>query len=92
MDDLRANPADLRIMHVEGNSTTPTLHDGDIVLVDTGRRIPTPAGILVLHDGIGWSPSASSTSQTATRRVSRSCPTMLAIPLRAARRGNEHRW
>lgn len=50
---LRANPADLRIMHVEGDSMMPTLHDGDIVLVDTGRRIPTPPGIFVLHDGMG---------------------------------------
>ena len=33
---LRANPADLRIMHVEGDSMMPTLNDGEIVLVDTG--------------------------------------------------------
>ena len=31
----------------------PTLHDGDIVLVDLGRRTPTPPGIFVLHDGMG---------------------------------------
>ncbi len=31
----------------------PTLHDGDIVLVDLGRRSPTPPGIFVLHDGMG---------------------------------------
>jgi phage repressor protein C with HTH and peptisase S24 domain len=30
----------------------PTLHDGDIVLVDLGRRAPTPPGIFVLHDGM----------------------------------------
>lgn len=52
-NDLRANPADLRIMHVEGDSMMPTLNDGDIVLVDTGRRTPTPPGIFVLHDGMG---------------------------------------
>ena len=50
---LRANPADLRIMHVEGDSMMPTLNDGDIVLVDTGRRAPSPPGIFVLHDGMG---------------------------------------
>ena len=49
--DLRADPANLRIMHVEGDSMMPTLHDGDIVLVDLGRRSPTPPGIFVLHDG-----------------------------------------
>ena len=31
---LRSTPADLRIMHVEGDSMMPTLHHGDIVLVD----------------------------------------------------------
>ena len=51
--DLRADPANLRIMHVEGDSMMPTLHDGDMVLVDLGRRAPTPPGIFVLHDGMG---------------------------------------
>ena len=50
---LRATPADLRIMHVEGDSMMPTLHHGDIVLVDLARRAPTPPGIFVLHDGMG---------------------------------------
>lgn len=50
---LRSDPANLRIMHVEGDSMMPTLHDGDIVLVDLGRRSPTPPGIFVLHDGMG---------------------------------------
>jgi phage repressor protein C with HTH and peptisase S24 domain len=51
--DLKAEPANLRILHVEGDSMMPTLHDGDIVLVDMGRRSPTPPGIFVLHDGMG---------------------------------------
>jgi phage repressor protein C with HTH and peptisase S24 domain len=50
---LRAKPADLRIMHVEGDSMLPTLHHGDVVLVDLARRAPTPPGIFVLHDGMG---------------------------------------
>jgi phage repressor protein C with HTH and peptisase S24 domain len=40
-------------MHVEGDSMMPTLHSGDIVLVDMSRRSPTPPGIFVLHDGMG---------------------------------------
>jgi len=50
---LRANPANLRIMHVEGDSMMPTLHDGDVVLVDLARCMPTPPGIFVLFDGMG---------------------------------------
>ncbi|EDP62585.1 hypothetical protein BAL199_13618 [alpha proteobacterium BAL199] len=50
---LRANPANLRIMHVEGDSMMPTLQDGDVVLVDLGRALPTPPGIFVLFDGMG---------------------------------------
>lgn len=53
MHNLRADPAMLRIMHVEGDSMTPTLQDGDVVLVDLARRNPTPPGIFVLHDGMG---------------------------------------
>ena len=40
-------------MHVEGDSMMPTLHNDDIVLIDVGRRSPTPPGIFVLHDGMG---------------------------------------
>lgn len=50
---LKANPANLRIMHVEGDSMMPTLMDGDIVLVDISRQSPSPPGIFVLHDGMG---------------------------------------
>lgn len=50
---LRADPAMLRIMHVEGDSMLPTLHSGDVVLVDLSRRSPTPPGIFVVFDGMG---------------------------------------
>jgi phage repressor protein C with HTH and peptisase S24 domain len=50
---LRADPANLRILHVEGDSMMPTLQDGDVVLVDLSRCIPTPPGIFVLFDGMG---------------------------------------
>jgi phage repressor protein C with HTH and peptisase S24 domain len=51
--DIKSDPSNLRIMNVEGDSMMPTLNDGDTVLVDVGRKIPTPPGIFVLHDGMG---------------------------------------
>jgi phage repressor protein C with HTH and peptisase S24 domain len=51
--DLKADPTNLRIMHVEGDSMMPTLHSGDLVLVDLAKRSPTPPAIFVLFDGMG---------------------------------------
>jgi phage repressor protein C with HTH and peptisase S24 domain len=48
--------------HVEGESMMPTLHHGDIVLVNLARRAPTPPGVSVLHEAWGWSPSGSTIS------------------------------
>ena len=40
----------------------PTLHDGDIVLVDLGRRTPTPPGVFVpLRPAWDCSPNGWST-------------------------------
>ena len=51
----------------------PTLHDGDIVLVDLGRRTPTPPGVFVLYDGMGLlAKRVEHTSPTAIRRESAS--------------------
>ena len=52
-DHLKARPADLRMLHVEGDSMLPTLNDGDIVLVDLSRTAPSPPGLFVLFDGLG---------------------------------------
>jgi phage repressor protein C with HTH and peptisase S24 domain len=52
-EGLKADPAALRILHVEGDSMQPTLHGGDIVLVDMARKTTTPPGIFVLFDGMG---------------------------------------
>lgn len=52
-DHLKARPADLRMVHVEGDSMLPTLNDGDIVLVDLSRTTPSPPGLFVLFDGLG---------------------------------------
>ncbi len=50
---LKASPAPLRIMGVEGDSMEPTLLGGDAVLVDMTRQLPHPPGIFVLDDGTG---------------------------------------
>ncbi len=50
---LMAAPADLRLIFVRGDSMEPTLHDNDIILIDTRRIIPSPPGIFVLFDGFG---------------------------------------
>jgi phage repressor protein C with HTH and peptisase S24 domain len=52
-DKIRASPSTLRVLQVEGDSMLPTLEDGDTVLVDMNQRSPRPAGIFVLHDGMG---------------------------------------
>lgn len=50
---LGTSPTNLRILNVEGDSMSPTLIEGDTVLVDMARRAPNPPGIFVLHDGMG---------------------------------------
>lgn len=50
---LQSTPGRLRLMHIEGDGMAPTLDDGDMVLVDVGRTVPSPPGLFVLHDGTG---------------------------------------
>ena len=52
-DRLKAAPSMMRVMGVEGDSMSPTLQGGDVVLVDMNQRRPVPPGIFVLHDGMG---------------------------------------
>lgn len=52
---LGLSPEDLRMLYIRGDSMEPTLHHNDIVLVDTSKKIPSPAGIFVLFDGLGLS-------------------------------------
>lgn len=51
--ELRSDPDRLAIVEVDGDSMQPTLLNGDRVLVDTGRRNPSPPGIFALWDGMG---------------------------------------
>jgi phage repressor protein C with HTH and peptisase S24 domain len=50
---LMAAPNDLRLVSVRGDSMSPTLEDGDIILVDIRKTTASPPGIFVLFDGFG---------------------------------------
>lgn len=52
-DRLKVTPQDLRVIRVRGDSMQPTMNDGDVVLVDLTRNLPSPPGIFVLFDGHG---------------------------------------
>ena len=52
-DNLKARPPQPRIRQVADDSRSPTLPDGDTVLVDITRRTPDPPRFFVVHDGIG---------------------------------------
>lgn len=52
-DRLNANPTELRMIFVQGDSMEPTLCNGDMILVDITKKNPSPPGIFVLFDGFG---------------------------------------
>jgi phage repressor protein C with HTH and peptisase S24 domain len=51
--ELRANPKDLHIITIDGDSMEPLLSSGDRILIDTAQRVPVPPGIFVIWDGMG---------------------------------------
>lgn len=51
--EFRANPNDLHIITIEGDSMEPLLSTGDRILIDTSQRVPVPPGIFVIWDGMG---------------------------------------
>ena len=48
-----AEPANVRILRARGDSMEPAVHDGDRLLVDTGRKTPATGEMAVLWDGTG---------------------------------------
>ncbi len=48
-----AEPENLRILRVRGNSMEPEVRDGDRIVVDVSRRLPATGETFVLWDGIG---------------------------------------
>lgn len=50
--ELRANPASLYLIYVEGESMEPTLRPGDLILVDRSAAIRDGIFVLRLDDGL----------------------------------------
>ena len=51
--EVHADPENLRILRVRGNSMEPEMREGDRIVVDTARRSPATGELFVLWDGIG---------------------------------------
>ena len=49
---LRADPGDLWMIAVDGDSMEPLLSSGDHILIDVSRTVPAPPGIFVIWDGM----------------------------------------
>lgn len=50
-NELHANPANLYLIHIEGDSMEPSLRPGDVVLVDRTHIAPKRDGIYVIRMG-----------------------------------------
>lgn len=48
---LRVNPKDLKLVYVDGDSMEPTLHNGDIILVNVGNHSVVRDGVYVVRIG-----------------------------------------
>jgi transcriptional regulator with XRE-family HTH domain len=47
---LQASPTQLLVVEAEGDSMAPTITTGDRVVVDTGRKTPSPDGLYAIRD------------------------------------------
>lgn len=52
-EKLNTTAQNLRVINIAGDSMTPTLQNGDVVLVNTTQTTPNPPGLFVLFDGLG---------------------------------------
>ena len=52
-EKLGVKESDLRMITVRGDSMSPSLLPGDVVLIDISTRTPTPPGLFALFDGAG---------------------------------------
>ena len=72
--ELRARPEDLWVMQVEGQSMSPYLEAGDMVMVDSTRTSPSQPGVFVVWDGFGmvckWAERVMPSDPPAIRLIS----------------------
>lgn len=52
-EKLNSNPQAIRSITVAGDSMSPTIQNGDILLIDTIHKTPNPPGLFVVFDGLG---------------------------------------
>jgi phage repressor protein C with HTH and peptisase S24 domain len=52
-EKLNATEANLRAITVAGDSMSPTLNEGDTILINTSQTTLSPAGLFVIFDGLG---------------------------------------
>ncbi|GHA26541.1 hypothetical protein GCM10007989_22920 [Devosia pacifica] len=46
-------PTNIALVPIQGDSMVPTLLDGDVAVIDTRHRLPSPDGIYALNDAFG---------------------------------------
>lgn len=51
---LSADVAALSLFHITGDSMSPTLQSGDVVLINQNHVTPTPAGLYVIREGTSY--------------------------------------
>ncbi len=49
--EFGANPENLRMISVDGDSMEPMLSNGDRLLIDVTRKVPAPPGVFAIWDG-----------------------------------------
>lgn len=49
---LSGDESNLRLFTVQGDGMTPTLLDGDVVIINTTQKSPSPPGLFLLFDGM----------------------------------------
>ena len=53
--ELNANPRDIRVFLLRGDSMEPTLSHNDRLLVDISKKSPAPVGLFLVYEGFGLS-------------------------------------